>query len=207
MRAVAGLVLRDVEALLVVLGEHRLAESLGAVGVRAFTDHQDAGVLLERHRDVQRRGARLVRPGCAAAFSTWRTASATCADVLRGGAAAAADQAETELGDETAERLGQFLGGERVLGAVRRRARGSPALGITDTGSVRCLDRCRRCSLISAGPVAQLRPIMSIPSGSSAVSAAPISLPSSMVPVVSTVTWVMIGIRRPELSPSPAGCR
>ena len=38
----------------------------------------------------------------------------------------------------------------------------------------------------------------STPSGSIAVSAAPISLPSSIVPVVSTVTWVMIGTRRPS---------
>ena len=39
------------------------------------------------------------------------------------------------------------------------------------------------------GPVAQLSPMKSMPSGSRAVSAAPISVPSSMVPVVSTVTW------------------
>ncbi len=53
--------------------------------------------------------------------------------------------------------------------------------------------RWRRCSLISAGPVAQLRPITSMPSGSRATSAAPISEPSSIVPVVSTVTCAMIG--------------
>ncbi len=34
-------------------------------------------------------------------------------------------------------------------------------------------------------------------SGSSAVSAAPISEPSSMVPVVSTVTWAITGSCRP----------
>ena len=39
---------------------------------------------------------------------------------------------------------------------------------------------------------------MSMPSGSTAVSAAPISLPSSMVPVVSTVTWAIIGMWRPN---------
>ena len=61
-----------------------------------------------------------------------------------------------------------------------------------------CLASVRRCSLISAGPVAQFRPMRSTPSGSIAVSAAPISLPSSIVPVVSTVTWVMIGTRRPS---------
>ncbi len=86
---------------------------------------------------------------------------------------------------------------------------GSPALGITDSGIRACLLSVRRCSDISAGPVAQFSPITSMPSGSSAVSAAPISLPSSIVPVVSTVTWVISGIRRPSsaiarLTPSTA---
>ncbi|MFN8170493.1 MAG: hypothetical protein U0R65_01360 [Candidatus Nanopelagicales bacterium] len=55
----------------------------------------------------------------------------------------------------------------------------------------------RRCSLISAGPVAQLSPMRSIPNGAKAVSAAPISVPSSIVPVVSTVTWAKTGISDP----------
>ena len=41
---------------------------------------------------------------------------------------------------------------------------------------------------------------MSMPSGSSEVSAAPISVPSSMVPVVSTVTCTMSGRSRPASS-------
>ncbi len=57
--------------------------------------------------------------------------------------------------------------------------------------------RVRRCSLISAGPVAQLSPMRSMPSGASAVSAAPISVPSSIVPVVSTVTWANTGRSMP----------
>ena len=65
---------------------------------------------------------------------------------------------------------------------------------------VECRARCRRCSLISVGPVAQLSPSTSIPSGSSAVSAAPISVPSSMVPVVSTVTWTIRGRSLPAAS-------
>ena len=60
-----------------------------------------------------------------------------------------------------------------------------------DSGTAACAARYRRCSLISAGPVAQLSPITSMPSGSSAVSAAPISEPSSIVPVVSMVTWAI----------------
>ena len=55
------------------------------------------------------------------------------------------------------------------------------------------------------GPVAQFSPIRSMPSGSSAVSAAPISEPSSMVPVVSTVTCTMIGRSRPACGERPLG--
>ena len=52
-----------------------------------------------------------------------------------------------------------------------------------------CWERWRRCSLISAGPVAQLMPMTSSCSGSMAASAAPISVPGSMRPVSSMVTW------------------
>jgi hypothetical protein len=44
------------------------------------------------------------------------------------------------------------------------------------------------CSAISAGPVAQFRPMESTPSDRATVVAAPMSAPTSMVPVVSTVT-------------------
>ena len=69
--------------------------------------------------------------------------------------------------------------------------------------------RWRRCSLISAGPVAQFSPIPSMPSAAIEVSAAPISLPSSSVPVVSTVTWTISGSSTPaaaiaRLAPSTA---
>ena len=45
--------------------------------------------------------------------------------------------------------------------------------------------------------MAQFSPMQSMPSGSRAVSAAPISEPSSMVPVVSTVTCTIIGTSMP----------
>ncbi len=77
------------------------------------------------------------------------------------------------------------------------RSSGSPALGMQEIPTRACRARWRRCSLISAGPVAQFRPIMSMPSGSSAVSAAPISEPTSIVPVVSTVTCTRIGRSAP----------
>ena len=53
--------------------------------------------------------------------------------------------------------------------------------------------RWRRGSNISAGPVAQLSPIRSTSMASRAHRAAPISVPGSMVPVSSMVTWVWMG--------------
>jgi len=46
----------------------------------------------------------------------------------------------------------------------------------------------RKCSLISAGPVAQFMPTMSTPSEANEDRAAPTSDPNNIVPVVSTVT-------------------
>ncbi|CAM5414097.1 hypothetical protein STANM309S_01994 [Streptomyces tanashiensis] len=71
---------------------------------------------------------------------------------------------------------------------------------MTEIGIRACRERCRRRSAISTGPVAQFRPIMSMPSGSRAVSAAPISEPSSIVPVVSTVTCTITGRSTPTQS-------
>ena len=70
---------------------------------------------------------------------------------------------------------------------------GSPALGRQVTGSEEWPDRWRSGSNISLGPVAQLSPIRSTPMASSAHRAAPTSVPGSMVPVSSMVTWVWRG--------------
>ena len=75
---------------------------------------------------------------------------------------------------------------------------GRPAFGITEIAAVEFFDRYRKCSDISVGPVAQLRPIKSISRGSSAFKAAPISDPKSIVPVVSTVTCAITTTSRPE---------
>jgi hypothetical protein len=57
------------------------------------------------------------------------------------------------------------------------------------------------CSLISCGPVAQLSPITSTSGKASiAVTAAAMSVPISIVPVVSMVTWHISGTRRPVAS-------
>ena len=115
--AVARLVLGDVEALLPVLGEHRLAERLGAVGVRPLADHQHRCVLGERHRRVQRRHRGLVGDVRSRALHTG-DGLGDLADVFGCGAAAAADQRQPVLGDEARQRLGEFVGLQRVFGAV-----------------------------------------------------------------------------------------
>ena len=57
VRADADLVARDLDALVPVLGEHRLAERLRPVGVGALPDREVGRVLLERHVLIQARDA------------------------------------------------------------------------------------------------------------------------------------------------------
>ena len=76
---------------------------------------------------------------------------------------------------------------------------GRPALGSTLIGSGECWLRWRRCSCISAGPVAQLMPMhVGAHRRARATSAAPISVPTSIRPVVSIVTCTCIGTWRPR---------
>ena len=74
---------------------------------------------------------------------------------------------------------------------------GMPALGMHEIGIRACWDRWRRCSLISAGPVAQLMPMTSGRRASIETSAAAMSVPGSMRPVTSIVTWICSGTSRP----------
>ena len=68
-------------------------------------------------------------------------------------------------------------------------------------------ERWRSASLISTGPVAQLRPTTSTCMASSTVSAAPISVPGSMRPVSSIVTWTCSGTYAVRAPPWRAGHR
>ena len=79
-------------ARLPVAGEHRLAERLGTVGVRALADDQEAEVLLDRHGAVDRRHARL-DAGVRAAGVEVADGLDDLAEVLGRRAAAAADDA------------------------------------------------------------------------------------------------------------------
>jgi len=118
VRAVPGLFPRDLQARLGVTGEHGVPEGPGAVGIGALPDHHDRGVLLERHRGVQRGDAGFLAHLAGGALGR-RDGGHHLADVLRGGAAAAAHQADAVLADEPRERGGQRLGGKRVLRPVR----------------------------------------------------------------------------------------
>ena len=87
--------------------------------------------------------------------------------------------------------------GESGYRAPSEVSSGSPAFGITLSGTGQCRASVRRCSLISAGPVAQLSPTRSTPSGTRLVTAASVSVPSSIVPCSSMVTWAMTAARSP----------
>jgi hypothetical protein len=120
-------------------------------------------------------------------------------EVFRGRAAAAADDADAELGDELALRLGEPGRVQRVDGRPVLEVNGMPAFGITLIGSRDWRARVRTCSRMSAGPVAQFMPSTSIASGSSAAIAASGSVPSSIVLMsFSTVNCTINGTRAPR---------
>ncbi|MFN8146941.1 MAG: hypothetical protein U0R76_05665 [Candidatus Nanopelagicales bacterium] len=122
VRAVLDLVLRDAHAVVPALLEHRLAELLGAVGVRALPDGEVRRVLPERHVLVHARRARVAarraRDDLAAA-----DALDDEAQVLRRGAAAPADEAEAVLAGERVVGVGQLLRGQGVARALGREHR------------------------------------------------------------------------------------
>ena len=85
------------------------------------------------------------------------------------------------------------IGGDRLAVLLTRTARDAAMPRAAAIGeAVRGCDvrggNFAAIGFISTGPVAQFRPMMSTSNGSSAVSAAPISVPSSIVPVASRVT-------------------
>ncbi len=70
-------------------------------------------------------------------------------------------------------------------------------MGRQDTGVEACAVRWRSGSNISDGPVAQFRPMTSTSIAWRATRAAPTSVPGSIVPVSSMVTWHWTGRRTP----------
>ncbi len=77
---------------------------------------------------------------------------------------------------------------------------GMPALGMQWTGIGAFSPRKRTASRMSSGPVEQLMPMMSTLSASSVVSAALMSVPSSILPPLGRrLTLVWIGVLRPTV--------
>ncbi len=99
VRPLARLVAGHGDRCLPVAGEHGVAEALRAVGVRALADDEKRELLLERHRDVQRGGRRLMdrRAGSRLELGASRH---DLGEVLGCRAAATADYRDPELGDE-----------------------------------------------------------------------------------------------------------
>ena len=70
-------------------------------------------------------------------------------------------------------------------------------MGCTLTSPGQLRESQRTCSAISCGPVAQFSPMSGTSSAWTTAAAAPMSGPTSRVPVVSTVTWTKIGVSVP----------
>ena len=97
-----------------VLGQHGVAEALGAVGVGALAHVEHRRRLVVGHVGVQRRAA-----GFEGRCTRGRLGPAQRLhhgfQVGRGGAATSSDDVDAELGDEAAVVVGQLLGGEVVV--------------------------------------------------------------------------------------------
>ena len=173
-------------------GEHRVAERLRSVGVRALADDQERGVLLDRPGGCRSTTTHGSRNGARCAGVEVAAPLDDRAEVLGRGAAAAADDAHAEVGDEPLEMVGELAGREVVVRAPVDDARAGRRWGAPRSAGRQCCERWRRCSVISRGPVAQLRPNTSGFIARSETSAAPISVPTSIRPVVSivTCTWM-----------------
>jgi hypothetical protein len=107
----------DAEARLPVLGEEGLAEAPGSVGVRPLADDEEGRVLVERDGGVEG-GRRRFVDGVAGRRAEAGDAFHHPGEMRRGGAAAAADDPDAELGDEAGEVLGELVGVEAVAGGA-----------------------------------------------------------------------------------------
>ncbi|MPM70817.1 hypothetical protein SDC9_117778 [bioreactor metagenome] len=103
-----GLVASDLDALVPVAREHRLAEGLRTVRVGALPDRQIAGVLFQRDIGIQR-GHRVDHLGGALLDRALRADGLNeLTDVFGGGAAASAHQGQAALVDVVVQGTSQF---------------------------------------------------------------------------------------------------
>ena len=111
----ADLIVGHLDAGVPVGCEHGFTEGFGAVGVGAFADDQKRVVLGERDGAVERGDTGLHHGG-----SAWRFEMADRLDdlakMLRCGAAAPADDSDSEFGHVMMMELGEFGGGQVVVG-------------------------------------------------------------------------------------------
>ncbi len=186
--------------------EHGLAEGLGAVGVGALADRQVGGVLPERH--ARRTATTPPARGSGARGAGGRgrrRRSASRREVLGGGAAAAADEAEAELAERTAPSVVQRTPPASAGSGRRRgRARGRPALGMQTSGDRGVPGQVPQvlAHLGRAGGAVQADRVDAerAPARSGRRRS---RVPSSIVPVVSTVTWTKTGRSTPGRRAGP----
>ncbi len=126
MRAVADGVPGDLHRVVEPRFQECLAEGLAAVGVGALSHHQHRQVLPERHGGVERRCRRL-RSSLAGRHGAAAHPLDDPPEVLRRGAAAAADQRDAVLPCERVVGVGEFARRQRVAGA-RRGELGQPGV-------------------------------------------------------------------------------
>ncbi|MQY13282.1 hypothetical protein SRB5_34260 [Streptomyces sp. RB5] len=122
VRALTDLLPRQLHAVVPARLQHRLTELLRPVRVRPLTDRQIRHILPERNVLVEGRrprfGLRVALGGGGVADSLDQPAQ-----VLGGGAAAAADQAQAVVADEGLLGVGEVLGAEGEVRAVLRQHR------------------------------------------------------------------------------------
>ena len=114
MSTLFHLVPRHCDRRLPVACEHRVAESLRAVGVRALADQEARSILLERHAPVERGRRRFVLRTALLGRHTF-DGFHHMAEMLWRRAAAPADHRHTELRDETLEVRAESLRREVVV--------------------------------------------------------------------------------------------
>ena len=114
MRPLARLVTRHRDRRLPITGQHGVAEALRAVGVRALPDHEEGQLLFEGRRCIQRCSRRLVHRRAASRLQV-RASPDDFGEMLRGRAAAPADDRGPELTDEHRQVLGERVRSQVVV--------------------------------------------------------------------------------------------
>ena len=136
------------ERLVVVAGEDQAGEGPGAGDVGALADVDEQRVVADVERLQARQAQLLFRCAEACAAAASRTACGDRADVLRRGAAAAADDVEEAALGEFAQQAGGVV--RRLVVAGFRQRVGQPGVGIAADEGVGDASTAPRCTGASA---------------------------------------------------------